>query len=321
MAIQTVKTGAAVNDGTGDDARTAFTKINQNFTYAENAASRLVGKATGNVMEVGAFGVGSTDLAASSNTMATDINDLLQKPNGFHAAPGPAGWETTNAPHSVYGTAIVASRGIARATSLLILPYGAGTNPNAFSLVSRYSTNTPIEQIVYTSKNPIIANTLNAATSGKLVSVLATGELQSIGFSVDANGFIKKASPIVRLFADKIELNDEAAQQDITFEKLGVGDYLIKGSTGFAQEGWYVETPKDANGNVLVTVIYEQLENNDISVKAYDYMLNKKGRIVPDLDTPLDIPESRWINLRLQPLPQNDAQPLSKDQTDATNAE
>ena len=87
--------------------------------------------------------------------------------------------------------------------------------------------------------------------------------------SVDPNGFIKNASPIVSLYADKIELNDEAQLQPITFEKLGVGDYLIKGSTGFAQEGWYIEMPKDANGNVLVAVIYEQLANNDISVKTY----------------------------------------------------
>ena len=60
MAIQTVKTGAAVNDGKGDDARTAFTKINQNFTDSANAASRLVGTAAGNVMEVGAFGLGKS---------------------------------------------------------------------------------------------------------------------------------------------------------------------------------------------------------------------------------------------------------------------
>ena len=118
--------------------------------------------------------------------------------------------------------------------------------------------------------------------------------------TVDGNGFIKKASPIVKLFADRIELNDEAKQQNIEFEKLGIGDYLIKNSSGFAQEGWYVETPKDANGNLLVAVVYEQLENGDISVKAYDYMLNNKGRIVADTETPLDIPEARWIDLRLQ---------------------
>ncbi|MFX5618499.1 phage tail protein, partial [Acinetobacter baumannii] len=34
---------------------------------------------------------------------------------------------------------------------------------------------------------------------------------------VDPNGFIKAASPIVSLYADKIELNDEAAEQNITF--------------------------------------------------------------------------------------------------------
>ena len=319
MAIQTVKTGAAVNDGTGDDARTAFTKINQNFTDNANAASRLVGTKAGNVMEVGAFGVGSTNLTVSSNTTATNIDELLQKPNGFYTPASGATWGTTNAPHSVFGTAMVASRYTTQAMSLLILPYGAGANANAFSVISKYGANAPIEQIVYTSKNPIIANTVNAATSGKLVSVLATGELQSIGFTVDSNGVFKKASPIVRLFADRIELNDEAEEQNVVFERLGVGDYLIKGSLGFSQEGWYIEMPKDANGNVLVAVIYEQLANNDISVKTYDYMLNKKGRIVPDLETPLDIPEARWIDIRLQELPQTDVNPA--DETVATNAE
>lgn len=122
--------------------------------------------------------------------------------------------------------------------------------------------------------------------------------------TIDANGFLKNASPIVQLFADKIELNDEAQQQNIEFEKLDVGNYLIKGSSGFAQDGWYIETPKDANGNLLVAVVYGQLENGDISVKTYDYMLNKKGRIIADTETPLDIPETRWIDLRLQELPQ-----------------
>ena len=49
MAIQIVKTGASVNDGTGDPARTAFTKINSNFTDSTNAASKLLGTANGQV--------------------------------------------------------------------------------------------------------------------------------------------------------------------------------------------------------------------------------------------------------------------------------
>ncbi|WP_425320881.1 hypothetical protein [Acinetobacter guerrae] len=121
---------------------------------------------------------------------------------------------------------------------------------------------------------------------------------------VDGNGFIKNASPIVQLFADKIELNNEAQQQNIEFEKLGVGDYLVKGSSGFAQDGWYIETPKDANGNVLVAVVYKQLENNDISIKTYAKKFDDEaGDIVPNLSKPRDIPENRSITLRLQELP------------------
>mgnify|MGYP000337775960 CR=1 FL=1 len=80
MAIQTVKTGAAVNDGTGDDARTAFTKINNNFTDNTHAASRLVGTAASNVMEVGAFGLGGN--ATESITSADHFNNKLVTQKG-----------------------------------------------------------------------------------------------------------------------------------------------------------------------------------------------------------------------------------------------
>ena len=124
--------------------------------------------------------------------------------------------------------------------------------------------------------------------------------LHSANTTVDGNGFIKAASPIVQLYSDKIELNNEAQQQEITFEKLGVGDYLIKGSTGFAQDGWYIETPKDANGNVLFSVIYTTLENGDISVKTYKKKFDLETvSIVADLANPVDISDGRWIDIRL----------------------
>lgn len=296
MAITQVNIGSLPDGVGGDTPRSAMVKINANFTDAPNAASRLVGTAVGNVMEVGAFGIGRDALAI---TNVTDFTELMSKYSGVYRPS--TNWATTNAPHSAGGTALVLSN-TGSISSALILPYGkAGANPNAMSVISRYFAETPVEQIVYTSKNPIIANIVNAATSGKLVSVLASGELQSIGFTVDSNGVIKKASPIVRLFADKIELNDEAEEQDITFERLGIGDYLIKGSLGFDQEGWYIEMPKDANGNVLVAVVYKQLPNNDISVKTYAKKFDEEtGDIVPNTDKPRDIPETRWVDLRLE---------------------
>ena len=296
MAITEVNIGSLPDGVGGDTPRSAMVKINTNFTDTANAASRLVGTAASNVMEVGAFGIGRDALAI---TNVTNFTELMSKYSGVYKPS--TNWATTNAPHSAGGTALVLSS-TGSISSALILPYGkAGANPNAMSVISRYFAEAPIEQIVYTSKNPIVANTVNAATSGKLVSVLATGELQSIGFTVDANGVIKKASPIVRLFADRIELNGEAEEQNVVFERLGVGDYLIKGSLGFSQEGWYIEMPKDANGNVSVAVVYKQLPNNDISVKTYAKKFDEEtGDIVPNTEKPRDIPETRWIDLRLE---------------------
>ena len=281
MAIQTVKTGAAVNDGTGDDARTAFTKINQNFTNSSHAASRLVGTGTDNVMEVGAFGLGGGGRLLSNISTLQQLKDAVQGKS-----------QIIRTENSAVLQAYAPSLYLKTGDTNVAVSFG------------------PI------SGNVKVSGWVDAETDFRIKYSL----LNTANTSVDANGFIKAASPIVKLFADKIELNDEAAQQKITFEKLGVGDYIVKGSTGFAQEGWYIEVPKDANGNVLVAVVYEQLANNDISVKTYDYMLNKKGRIVPDLKTPLDIPETRWIDLRLQELPQDDTQPLDTDETVNTNA-
>ena len=287
MAIQTVKTGAAVNDGTGDDARTAFTKINQNFTNNSHAASRQVGTAAGNVMEVGAFGLGNTSV------------------------------DPTNIPLAVGEKNVFCRKVIGDSTAAHGLPSGTWamstfTVDPIYAYAIFYPMN--VRQDIYAGS--LLLN--NGSTTVKRFFRLWTES----NTTVDGNGVIKKASPVVRLFADRIELNHEALEQNITFEKLGVGDYLIKGSTGFAQEGWYIEMPKDANGNALVAVVYKQLDNNDISVKTYAKKFDEEtGDIVANTAKPRDIPETRWVDLRLQALPQTNPQPLSTDQTVNTNAE
>ena len=287
MAIQTVKTGAAVNDGTGDDARTAFTKINQNFTDNAHAASRLVGMAAGNVMEVGAFGLGGggpeyiTSADHFNNKGATQKGSL----RGYYDKDRVA------------------------------LPYAINA-----SLMLAYSGDW-VTQVVFSpdanTSSPKYRSYYNGTTWSGWSTFWTTANATK-----DGNGFLKASSPIVQLYTDRIELNEEAKLQNITFEKLGVGDYLVKGSTGFAQEGWYIETPKDANGNVLIAVVYEQLDNNDISVKTYAKKFDEEtGDIVANTAKPRDIPSTRWIDLRLQELPQDDTQPLDTDETVTTNAE
>ena len=128
--------------------------------------------------------------------------------------------------------------------------------------------------------------------------------------TVDSNGFIKAASPIVQLYADRIELNEDAKKQTIEFEKLGTGDYLIKNSTGLALEGWYVEQPKDANGNIYHAVEYGTHDNGDIWVKTYEQMMDGT-RIVADHNTPIDIKENRFISVRLNELPEDTSAPTN----------
>lgn len=230
------------------------------------AATSNIGTSAGNVMQVGAFGFGGISRYLKENpAIEATVAELDTTQMYFFS----------NVSNVGYGQGLGWSSGI-----------------KVHFVVGGYLDN----QLYHA----VIADK-NAATRSVGYHVIRTAQ----NTTVDANGFLKNASPIVQLFADKIELNNEAEQQEITFEKLGIGDYLIKGSSGFAQEGWYVETPKDANGNVLFSVIYKTLENGDISVKTYKKKFDfETVSIVADLDNPVDITENRWIDLRLQELPQ-----------------
>ncbi|MDS7927506.1 hypothetical protein [Acinetobacter sp. V115_6] len=122
--------------------------------------------------------------------------------------------------------------------------------------------------------------------------------------TIDGNGFIKAASPVIKLFADKIEPNDEAAEQPLSFEKLGIGHYLVKGSSGFAKDGWWIEIPTDTHGNKICAVEYKTLENGDLEIKTFKKRMNDEGDIVANLDAQIEIPknangEPRWIDIRL----------------------
>ncbi|MBV6618518.1 phage tail protein [Acinetobacter baumannii] len=283
------------------------------------AATRGVGVESGNVAAYGSYGLSNLGYGGSPTSEAGNDIDAGYK----------AGRQKTrfkNAPTSIYtnpyiaayAPSIVVTRGEFTGTELF-LPYYTSTRANcmaviAWNYVPSTDTLSKAEQIVYTSKNNIVYTTNNSATSGKLVTVETSGELRSKGFTVDSNGVYKAASPIARLFADSLELNEDASKQPINFEKLGTGDYLIKGSLGFAKEGWYIEMPKDANGNVLVAVSYEQHEDGDIAVKTYKKKFDiETASIIPDFDNPVDIPETRWIDIRLHEEPEPEPEePLSE---------
>ena len=270
MAIQTVNLGTAPTGAGGDTFRSTGAKINENFTNPVHAASRLVGTAPENLPEVS-----SLRRLFAQNSIASAL---------------PAGWDLNNLSAGDFAF------------------YSGTANPNSppASFASLYVTRNFSDsgQLTLVGHDYFNGGLLTRAKNNGNWSAWAK-HYHTLNTTVDSNGFIKAASPIVQLFADKITANDEAKLQEITFEKLGVGDYLVKGSLGFAQQGWYVETPKDANGNVLFSVLYDTLENGDISFKTYKKKFDlETASIVADLDKPVDITTGRWIDIRLQQLPQ-----------------
>ncbi|MBP0996638.1 hypothetical protein J8629_06095 [Serratia fonticola] len=129
--------------------------------------------------------------------------------------------------------------------------------------------------------------------------------------TVDANGFIKKASPIVKLFGTgESELNDQS--QGVTTERVSEGVYRISGTLGFnADAEWGgvdggIEIPTDRNKLPLVWVDYEVDETGDLLIKTFHRVNSTAPKFAQNVKTgykegqPIDIPAGRWIDLRVE---------------------
>lgn len=237
-----------------------YERANRNGTWTDwveifhtgnlgTAATRDVGVSTGNVMEVGAFGLGG-------------ITGILSDYN-INTKPGFYVYSNTATPSPGTGT---------RSTLNVIDESGAG-----FQLAGR------------AVNNDFSMRSVTEGAKEEWVDLLHTGNT-----AVDSNGFIKAASPIIRVYSDG--MREVLQPQGAEYEKVGAGHYLIKSTLGFAKEGWYIETPKDANGSVLFLTEFSQLENNDIEIKTY----TPTGQgWKPEKGEPVDISEGRWIDIRL----------------------
>lgn len=145
--------------------------------------------------------------------------------------------------------------------------------------------------------------------------------------TVDSNGFIKKASPIVKLFSDGTsELNDQS--QGVTTEWVSEGVYRISGTLGFnADAEWGgvdggIEIPTDRNKLPLVWVDYEVDATGDLLIKTFHRVNSTAPKFAQNVKVgykegqPIDIPDGRWIDLRVE-MPASDEpeyEPVPEDE-------
>ena len=291
MANQAINLGSAPTGAGGDTFRSAAAKINENFSNPAHAASREVGLSDSNVMPVGAFGLGRGVVAGieMARIAVFGPNDVLSNLVNENKATDKThyfvknGAMPTGSPEA-YGS---------------IFGFICSDNGYLYSwqCFTGYSLGT-----MYWRR------ALNSGTRTNWSRIWNHAIT-----TVDSNGFLKQASPIVQLYAEKIEINEEAIQQNPVFEKINTGHYLIKNTKGFSDNGWYIEMPKDANGNVLVAVQYQQLEDNTIEVKTFSKKFDEEtGDIIPNIDKPRDIPVGRWIDLRLKELPKPEIEVINE---------
>lgn len=258
MAVQIPDPGTG-NGQTGDNEYVFRKKVKDNFSDQTNAASRLVGNAPKNLMEVGAFGLGRGFVTKSS---------VEPTATGFYYIAG-----TTNT-------------------------YGGGN----FLLEATYTDN--IKGFRISNKSYTNDFYLHGSAGASTNELREGAKIWHSGNATkDANGFLKASSPIIQVFSDKVELNGEAEDQNVTYKKNGIGDYTITTVSGLSTDGWYIELPKDMNGNPKVAVTLQET-NGVISLKSYKRIFSMETfTFEPDLDSPLDIPDTRWIDLRLNEIP------------------
>lgn len=136
----------------------------------------------------------------------------------------------------------------------------------------------------------------------------------------DANGNLKAASPVIKVYSDHVELNDES--EGVELEKLGTGRYKLKGTLGMNSDASWggihggLVVPNGINNLPLVWADFDVLPDGDIIIETryrkhtlhprleaqrlmtYPEFLDENNVEREDYDY-CDIPNGHWIDVRV----------------------
>lgn len=242
------------------------------------SATKNTGTTSNDVMQPGMFGLGRPDGALIFNTTSQD--DLLVGLTGYgltvlrNNAQIPEPWGIWN-----YSPTIFARAG--DTYSLFSMPFQSSGKVRIFGGAA--GSGWTHSRILYDDKNTV----------------------------VDSNGFIKHASPVVKIFTDgKYETNDES--EGVTVTRLDVGQYLIEGCKALNSDAAWggidggFEIPTDRNKQPLIWLDYEVNADGSVLVKTYHrehpsapaFARNERDGLADG--EPVDIPADQFVSVRVE---------------------
>ncbi|EEC2251823.1 phage tail protein [Salmonella enterica] len=271
------------------------TELNKKANASDlgSAASKNTGLNSGDIMTVGSFGIGAKDGA-----YAFEVNDF----GAVQVAMSGSGLRT----YRNNGFLGDGDQSIAQYSPTIWV----GTGDTWASLSLPYS---PAGKIAVAS---------GSESAGRMVVRLLWDNSNTV---VDGNGFIKQASPVVRIFSDGgYETNDES--EGVVVTRIQTGEYLIEGCTGLnADAAWGgidggFEIPVDRNKLARIWIDYEVNANGSVLVRTYHrvhpsappFAQNRIGNTdisgmftetVADGE-PVDIPADSFVSVRVE-MPEN----------------
>lgn len=249
-----------------------------------------VGISSGQVMQVGAFGLGgNADISTGVNQLhlgnpSSNITRFSYVPSsvgiGFLPSQWRAGFE-------------IKSTG---ATGFQLWASSYGTTPRAAIRIADSSGNgyTDFAEF-YTTVNTTKASdgTLKAASP---VARIVKSREETERADVAEDGFTWCGCGAANIEAEGIALS-----------RLDIGVYVLSGSEGLASEGWQLLPPMDPGGmGELGVVEAEKTDNGELTIRLFKrkYMLGDEGEIVKTKGEPIDVPANSWIDVRLD-MPEN----------------
>ncbi|EEJ1206993.1 phage tail protein [Salmonella enterica] len=271
------------------------TELNKKANASDlgSAASKNTGLNSGDIMTVGSFGIGAKDGA-----YAFEVNDF----GAVQVAMSGSGLRT----YRNNGFLGDGDQSIAQYSPTIWV----GTGDTWASLSLPYS---PAGKIAVAS---------GSESAGRMVVRLLWDNNNTV---VDGNGFIKQASPVVRIFSDGgYETNDES--EGVVVTRIQTGEYLIEGCTGLnADAAWGgidggFEIPVDRNKLARIWIDYEVNADGSVLVRTYHrvhpsappFAQNRIGNTdisgmftetVADGE-PVDIPADSFVSVRVE-MPEN----------------